>query len=297
MRFNKLFIFIFLVLIVSCKNEPTTLEIGKSYLEEQNFVEDHTIDSLLSNLLPDINCIASTKGSKYFVLEESFNVKDTNQIVILPFRSKSRANKLEKSGFSKIEDRLVYINPLYIKDFVSNNSLNKDSDIDGYLGIVLLHELSHFLTGVSGSFDENNNPKDNRSGLGQIDMHTEPIVMTKQKKLELKVDSLAVTMIKAGLTETKGDCFSTCFSIQLAISGAEFMTFGKRTIENFGTQTPNMIKDNSLSHPNIELRLAFMNYYLNPAPEKLAQIQDYIYEREVAPVRRQETDPRIYQGN
>ena len=75
------------------------------------------------------------------------------------------------------------------------------------------------------------------------------------------------------------------------------MLFGKRTLSSFGTPGPAMIKDQAWSHPNIELRLAFMNYYLNPTEEKQAQIAEYIYEREIAPIERQSTDPRIYQGN
>ncbi len=92
------------------------------------------------------------------------------------------------------------------------------------------------------------------------------------------------------------DCFSSCINIELAIGGAEFMMFGKRTLDDFGTPTPNFIKDKSRSHPNLELRLGFMNYYLHPTDQKREQIDNYIYEREVAPVNRQLTDPRIFQG-
>jgi hypothetical protein len=114
--------------------------------------------------------------------------------------------------------------------------------------------------------------------------------------LELKVDSIAVQLVKKGVKITDGNCFSVCMSIQLAISGAEFILFGKRLLENFGSGTPKLIRDKNWTHPNIELRLAFMNYYLNPTPEKQSQIDDYLYQREVEPIHKQETDPRIYQG-
>ncbi|MEO6230430.1 MAG: hypothetical protein ABIP10_09900 [Ferruginibacter sp.] len=39
-----------------------------------------------------------------------------------------------------------------------------------------------------------------------------------------------------------------------------------------------------------------MNYYLYSNAEKRQQIDDYLYEREVAPINRQMNDPRIYKG-
>ncbi len=53
------------------------------------------------------------------------------------------------------------------------------------------------------------------------------------------------------------------------------MLFGERTLDQFDLRDKT-IKDAALTHPNVELRLAFMNYYLHPTPEKRQQI-DEIY--------------------
>ncbi len=49
----------------------------------------------------------------------------------------------------------------------------------------------------------------------------------------------------------------------------------------FGTQTPGLIRDHNWTHPNIELRMVFMNYYLNPDKQKREQKDNYLYNREL----------------
>jgi len=288
---NFSFIFISLLTFASCSNTLTNKDIANDYLAEKGLVADHTIDGSLIEVIDGINILAKQNLNKQFVLEGKYNPTDSNQILIVPYRKKT--GKETVSAFSSIENRLVFISPLKIKEFVESNSLSESADILGYLGIVLLHELSHFTLGISGSFDETS--YESESHLGEQNMNTEPILMTSQKRLELKVDSFAIELIKKGVKVTEGNCFSICLSMQLAISGAEFMLFGKRLIENFGTLTPKMIRDKNWTHPNLELRLAFMNFYLNPTSEKQYQIDDYLYQREVEPVHRQENDPRIFQ--
>lgn len=39
-----------------------------------------------------------------------------------------------------------------------------------------------------------------------------------------------------------------------------------------------------------------MNYFLNPTEQLRKIIDDYLYNREIAPIERQQTDPRIFQG-
>lgn len=279
---------------IACSLKEDGKELSASHLEARNLVADHTIDETLDSLLPGVNCILRNFGSKYFATAKSYNSNDSNQILLIPFRRKS--NNGTSSGFSDIEKRISFICPTQIKAFVSKNSLSDSSKIDGYLGIILLHEAGHFLYRLSGHFDEESNPPENVSKLGQQDMGTEPVVMTIYKRQELKVDSTAIEMVKKALKVTKGDCFGTSFNIELAINGAEFMLFGKRLFDQFGLENKT-IKDQALTHPNLELRLAFMNYYLNPTSEKRQQIDQYIYDREIAPINRQLTDPRIFQGD
>ena len=292
--FNYIFLFVFI--LSSCSPKTDNRKIASEYLAENGYVSDNTIDQKLTETIEAINILAKKNLNKYFVLDnKKYNPFDTSQILIVPFRKSNGTGT--KSGFSVIEKRLVFICPLQIKEFVFSNSLSDTADISGYLGIILLHELSHYALGVSGSFDENKENKQvGKSQLGDQNMWTEPEILTAQKRLELKVDSLAVEMVKQGIKITDGNCFNVCMSIQLAINGAEFMLFGKRIIENFGSKIPKLIRDKNWTHPNLELRLAFMNYYLNPTLEKQIQINDYLYQREVEPIHRQETDPRIYQG-
>jgi len=281
-------------ILFGCTNQVSNKEIASNYFIEKGYVADHTIDVELIKVINSINVLAMQNLNKVFVTETNCNPKDINQILIAPFRRKNAVGTV--SAFSSIENRLVFICPLQIKEFVKANSLSDTADISGYLGIILLHELGHFYLGISGSFDNNSVIiTDQKNLLGEQDMGTEPEILTTQKRQELKVDSLAVEWIKK-VTITNGDCFSTCLNIQLAINGAEFMLFGKRLLENFGSKTPKLLRDKNWTHPNLELRLAFMNYYLNPTPEKRSQIDNYLYEREVEPIHRQETDPRIYHG-
>lgn len=290
------YLFWMLLIISACNFKKDGKELEATYLEAKNFNADHTIDNDLDSLLPGVNCIIKTINLKYFVTAQQYNEADTNQLLLVPFRKKNLLGV--PSGFSEIENRVVYICPSQIKDFVASNSLSDTAKISGYLGLILLHEAGHFMLNAPGNFDEGVlGAQSSSSKLGELEMGTTPQVMTTYKKLELKVDSLAVEMVKKGNTSKGKDCFSTCTDIQLAIGGAEFMVFGKRMIGNFGSSQINMLKDQALTHPNLELRLAFMNYYLSPNKQKREQIDNYLYEREIAPVNRQLTDPRIFQGN
>ena len=283
------------LLLAGCTNKVSNKEMAANYLSEKGYVADHTMDKELTEVLDGINILAKQYLNKKFVTTANYHPGDTSQILITPFRKKNGTGT--NSGFSVIEKRLVFICPLQIKDFVASNSLSDTAAIKGYLGIILLHELCHFALDVSGSFDEDEQEnQEQKLQLGEQDMGTEPEIMTTQKRLELRVDSLAVELVKKGIKITDGNSFGICMDIQLAINGAEFMLFGKRLLENFGSTTPTLIRDKNRTHPNIELRLAFMNYHLNPTVEKQHQIDDYLYQREIEPIHRQETDPRIYQG-
>jgi hypothetical protein len=287
--------FIFLLLFFGCKQLPTGDELSSEYLDEKNFIADNTINNQLDSIIAGINCLARISSTKHFVLTKQYNSKDTNQILIISFRKKSGTGN--SSGFSDIDNRCVFICPAQIKDFVQANSLSDTIDITGYLSLILLHELGHYIYRLPGNFDEGSSAETKISQLGEQDLGLSPEVMTYNKKKELQVDSIAIDMIKKGASITTDNCFDIAFKTEMAISGAEFTLFGKRLIGEFGTQTPGLIRDHNWTHPNIELRLAFMNYYLNPTEQKREQIDDYLYNREVAPINRQLTDPRIYQGD
>jgi hypothetical protein len=286
---------VILSLLQACSQKQKGPEVAQGYLRDRNLVADHTIDSLLIEIIPEIQCIASGMTQKQLVLADSFDNADTNMILILPFRRSGATG--QSSGFTDLSSNTIFICPPQIREFIRDNSLSGSDDIKGYLGIILLHELGHFVLGQPGKFDESAlNDSTTERRTGQIDMGTEPQLLTRDKKIELRVDSVAIEMLRDAIGRNEPPCFNICIPIQLAIAGAEFMLFGKRLIKDFGAPY-HIIKDQAWSHPNIELRLAFMNYYLNPSPEKKAMIDQYLYDREIAPIERQSTDPRIYQGN
>lgn len=292
---NLISFLILACLLSGCKSKKSGKDLVEAYLIEKNFVADHTIDEKLKELLPEVNCVVKSFTTKHFVTAEDFDKADTNQILLISFRKKNGIGTA--SGFSDLGHHIVFICPPQIKEFVHANSLSDTADIAGYLGIILLHEAGHFIAGIPGNFDEVANANQSKTKLGEQDMGTDPVYITVNKRLELKVDSLAIEMVKKGIKLSDKGCFNCSMNIQLAVNGAEFMIFGKRIVSNFGSPAPNQLKDQSWTHPNLELRLAFMNYYLNPNYEKRKQIDDYLYEREIAPINRQMTDPRIYQGN
>lgn len=293
MRFNFTLLLYLFLLLAACTSKENGSQRMAYYLKEKSLVADRTLEAELDELLPAVNCIARKFTTKYIVPASKFDATDTNQVLLIPFRNRTTLGT--SSGFTDLENRLIFICPPQIKDFVLANSLSDSASINGYLGLILLHELGHFISNTPGQFDEGTLATD-VTPLGEQDMGTTPYYLTGYKRLELKVDSIAVAMLTKTATTPDSGCLSACWDIQLAINGAEFMLFGKRTLGNFGSDQPDLLKDMAWSHPNIELRMAFMNYYLNPTEEKRTQIDNYLYEREIAPLQRQLTDPRIYQG-
>lgn len=188
---------------------------------------------------------------------------------------------------------MVFISPQRVKEFVQTYSLSDTTDIDGYIAMILLHEWGHIYLNLPSEIDLPNT----QSELGEQSMpELTPQVLTKQKKVELMVDSLAVSWAKKAISSTKPGCFDTAMDIQLAANGAEFIYFGRRLIDNFGNERGRYLIDPSNSHPNFELRLAFMNYYFNPNPQKKEMIDQYLYDRVDGALHRQEMDPRINQS-
>lgn len=295
-NFSLISILLFLISSCTRKDEKqNSSTIALNYLNEKGYVEDHTTDAEIEKIIDGLNILTRQNAKKYFTLASNYKTNDANQILIVPFRKKSQG--ATPTAFSSIQDNLVFICPLQIKEFVLKNSISDSTDITGYLGLILLHELGHFSLKISGSFDESIlSDRGEIATIGEQDLGTDPVVLNLQKRLELKIDSLAVESIRKGIKIMEGTCSGTCFSIEFAITNAQFNFMGRRIIKNFGTAKGKTILDESWTHPNLELRLAFMNYYLNPTIEQWNQINDYLYQREIAPILLQETDPRIFQG-
>ena len=77
---------------------------------------------------------------------------------------------------------------------MNGNSLGDSTDIKGYLSLILLHEMGHFIYKLPGNFDADA-VFTKLSLLGEQDLGLSSEVMTYNKKKELQVDSLAVDMI------------------------------------------------------------------------------------------------------
>ncbi|GAA4326105.1 hypothetical protein GCM10023149_28730 [Mucilaginibacter gynuensis] len=244
---------------------------------------------LLKEILTDVNCADSALLGKKIVLADEYHSKDTTEILLIPFQPNGK--NYQSSAYSNINGRYILINPEYILDFTRKYSLNADSSFRPVLELMLLHEVGHFLLRKNGYFD-----KLNGTGikLGQQRSDSEPEFMTMVKKIELSADSLAIDMVKRKLTSKTQPCLNIAMSVQLIIPGMQFMISGRRMIDRFGESNIQFLHDPSNDHPNLELRVIFMNYFLNPNDGLKQMIDDYIYERTVAPVHRQEFDPKIF---
>lgn len=171
------------------------------------------------------------------------------------------------------------------------------------LHLVLLHELGHFRLNQAGAFDE---PPENRKRTGEQRLDTEPEYLTSIKRVELAADSIAVSLCRQAMKSEKADCFMIASGVMRVLPGMGFQLFGKRTLSEFGTGSINtqgqyeprrpLLRDPNVSHPNLELRVVFMNYFMNPSLGNRQQVDQLLYNREVGPIIRQEFMPYIYQG-
>jgi hypothetical protein len=122
------------------------------------------------------------------------------------------------------------------------------------------------------------------------------ILLTLVKRQELKADSIAALLITKGAGSKDVHSFVTAQNLEMLIAGSQFTLSGLRTIAKMGQPSRDELEDPEETHPNLEIRMTFMNYYLNPNDSLRLMIDHYLYEREVAPVERHLSDPRIYQG-
>lgn len=273
-----------------CSKSIDGTKYEKEILENSFSVRDSSIDSLLTNLIDDINSLIKPFQNKKLTLSNQFDPEDTLEIIVIPFKTLS--DDLSTSGYSDMQNRCILIQPSYIKSFVKENSLSYGSPIEGFLTLVLLHEMGHFVLGKDGSFDK---PQNKKSKVGETDFGLTPEQLTSEKRIELSADSLAILFVNAAIKNRDEKGMSIAMEIQIILPGMEFEVFGKRMIGSFGSRTINVLRDPNNSHPNLELRLAFMNYFLYPNPDKKKMIDEYLYNREIDPEQRQLYPPMIYQ--
>lgn len=288
---------ILIVLAFSCMHPkpapPDGQRLQDHYLLDNNLRKDYSAGRYLSEVIASVNCIDSGVMTKKIVLAGDFTSSDTNQILLIPYIPNG-AN-FKSSSYSDIANRVILLNPSYIREFARTNALNDTLAYIPLLELMLLHEIGHFILHQSGYFDRITTLSSGKE-LGEQRDDTQPEFLTSVKKIELAADSLAIGMVRRQLPSGVLCCGGQPFEIQLVIPGMQFNLAGTRDIENFGSPHINFLHDPNPDHPNLELRITFMNYFLNPNDTLRQMIDDYLYERTVAPVHRQETDPKIFQG-
>ncbi len=285
---------ILLILLSACKDSKLTgTEFEKQVLEQAGLRKDTSMNEVLIKALEGVNCLSSTVGKRKMILAGIFDPSDSNSILIIPFSS--GLTEFRSSAYSDIKNHFVLLNPSYIAAFAEKNTLNDTTNMTGLISLMLLHELGHFITGFDGSFDAIREDSTVVKQTGEIKMDTEPEYLTTIKKREMEVDSIAMSLVKRSVNSMNRDCFSVTADIQILLPGMSFSMFGIRLIDQFG-QRVKILRDPSSSHPNMELRIAFMNYFLYPSDQLKEIIDQYLYDREVTPVQLQLTDPHIYQG-
>ena len=287
------FILIISVFTWGCsEKKPTGQEYASEVLSQLGIYQDTTDNNILTHVMAEVNCLSAEVGGKRVVLEDKFIYGDTNLILLIPYSTMLK--DLSSPAFSEISNHYIIINPTFIRKFAKESLLNDTTGLPALFKLILLHELGHFKLGFNGAYDAPE-IKRNNLNLGEQKMDTEPEYLTTVKRREMSVDSMAILMVKKGLSSKDMNCLSPALDVEIMLPGMSFQLFGIRLLDQFG-QPNKILRDPSPSHPNMELRVAFMNYFLMPNDQLKEMIDDYLYNREVAPVHQQEIDPRIYQG-
>lgn len=278
----------------SCKKKLAQdgFAVENQILATNNLSKDFSNDTLLRSVILDINCADSSVLKKRLVLADKYHSADTTEILLIPFSTNGATFK--SSAYSDINARYVLINPAYIHDFALKSTLNDKTSFRPVIELMLLHEVGHFILRRAGAFDALK--PDAKSMTGEQHDNTQPEFITQQKKVELMADSIAIAMVKTSLKPANKLCLGIGFDVELMIPGMQFQLAGRRMIDNFGAKDIGFLHDPSSSHPNMELRVTYMNYFLTPSDSLRRMIDDYIYDRTVAPVHLQEFSPQIYRG-
>lgn len=282
------------LLLAACTDPPPQVdgkEFENSVLVSNNLSKDYAFKNMLLSVIENVNCATLILINKKIVLADRFSSTDTSQILIIPFAPNGRTFK--SSAYSDIKSHYILINPSYIKEFAIRNTLNDTTSFKPLLELMILHELGHFILKKAGFFDAITESAG--STLGEQKSSSQPEYITTEKRTEMEADSLAIVMVRKNAV-ANSKCFDIGFNVELLIPGMQFQMSGRRMIENFGADNIGFLHDPSNSHPNMELRITFMNYFLNPNDSLKQMIDDYLYNRTVRPVQNQLVDPLIYQG-
>lgn len=282
------------LMLVACNGQPSEVD-GKKFensvLLSNNLSKDYSFKDMLISVIEDVNCAAPILINKKIVLADKYYSTDTSQILIIPFSPNGKTFK--SSAYSDIKSHYILINPGYIKEFAIRNTLNDTTSFKPLLELMILHELGHFILQKTGSFDKITDSVSSR--LGEQKSSSQPEYITTDKRTEMEADSLAIVMVRKNLA-LNSKCFDIGFNVELLIPTMQFQMSGIRMLDNFGGDDISFLHDPSNSHPNMELRITFMNYFLHPNDSLKQLIDDYLYNRTVRPVQNQLVDPVIYQG-
>jgi hypothetical protein len=292
LKIYKCSVLLVLLVLVGCSDvkEVDSKSLERRILLKQGLTRDYSADLILEEVIGNVNLLAGAYTNKKLALRKDYNGKDSHSLLIIPFNSEEPG---KTSAYSDLKEGVVLIQPQYVKSFAERYALNDTSAVKGIYTLLLMHELGHFVIGKSGEFDRR---FEEAKQTGEIDLGLEPQILNSIKRVELRADSLAIVWVKAGLVSKDLPKYSVAQEVQLFLPGMQFIMSSLRVLSHFGSPTSNLLKDKSVTHPNLELRITFMNYYLFPTPERKQLLDDFLYEREVAPVHRQEMDPRIFQG-
>ncbi|WP_430405245.1 hypothetical protein [Fluviicola sp.] len=285
-----LFSILLLSTIASCNEKIDGPEIEMQILEEKNLGKDFSKLHLLKEILTDINCINSSMLGKKIVLAEEFHSEDITEILLIPYRADGLS--LTSYAYSDVSSRVILFNISSIYDFTLKNTLGDSSSIKPVMTLMLLHEIGHFMIGKNGLFDSLTPVNLN---LGEQKSQLEPQYLSKAKKIELTADSLAISLVKDGVKSKNTSCIFSLMDVQRILPGMQFQLAGMRMIQNFGSAQSDFLPDFSSTHPNMELRISYMNYFLFPTPERKELIDNYIYNRTSGAVHLQELAPWINQ--
>ena len=267
-------------------------EFETQVLASYDLRKDYSSLSLLQEIAALVNCADSAILGKRLVFAPDFHSADTGQILLIPYVPNGKS--FRSSAYSDINNRFVLINPSYIREFTLNNTLNDTISFKPVLELMLLHEMGHFILRKEGAFDAINSGP--RGMTGQQPDNTQPEFLTSLKKVELSADSIAIDLVEKASKSKRDSCLNIAFDVELILPGMQYQLSGRRMIDRFGSPDVGFLHDPSNDHPNLELRVTFMNYFLYPNDTLRQMIDNYLYNRTIAPVHRQESDPRIFQG-
>jgi len=245
----------------------------ESDIVRQLGVRNHEFDTSFIELLPQINELMKEVGSDLKIkLSSDFDFQRKEEILLIPLIPFSK----NISASSNIGCRFILINPDYINTIIYEIMLDPDVFKEIVL-LIIIHELCHFEMGKSGKFDEIITESINGNRILNADNYPN---FNESKLLELKVDSLAVSYIQKASKSKNKTVFSICNSLKKQLGILEASVAIDRITNFYGTPNFNVLNDLSKTHPNFELRIAFMNYYINPTESKKKMIDKFLEERE-----------------